>query len=191
MLRHIAPVVLFSTLLGTTLNAAPLSSKQMKSIEEFEASKEPEKRDWQSFHKAEPSFRAALWKYHQKRQIDFSAWSWGWRMGWVRACSNDPKGYCADILEKALFDKALVVRAEAATQIGRIFEDSKNEKFSNLLVKALNNPKNFRNKKPLFVQQRILFAIKQINNADALQASSTASKSHPDLAVYWSKISKI
>ena len=191
MIRHTAPVVLFSMLFGNSLLAAPLSSKQMKSIEEFEVSKEPEKRDWQSFHKAEPGFRAELWKYHQKRQIDFSAWSWGWRMGWVRACSNDPKGYCADILEKALSDKALVVRAEAATQLGRIFDNSKNEKFSNLLLKALNNPKNFRNKKPLFVQQRILFAIKQIGHADTIEQSNTASKAHPDLAVYWSKISKI
>jgi hypothetical protein len=177
--------------MGSSLTAAPLSTKQLKSIEEFEVSKEPEKRDWQSFHKAEPQFRAELWKYHQKRQIDFSTWSWGWRMGWVRACSNDPKGYCAEILEKALFDKALVVRAEAATQLGRNFDSSKNEKFSSLLLKALNNPKNFRNKKPLFVQQRILFAIKQIGNTNAIQQSSLASKSHPDLAAYWTKISKI
>lgn len=191
MLRHTGPVILVSLLLGNSLLAAPLSPKQMKSIEEFEVSREPEKRDWQSFHKADPTFRAELWKYHQKRQIDFSAWSWGWRMGWVRACSNAPTGYCAEILEKALFDKALVVRAEAATQIGRIFDNSKNEKFSSLLLKALSNPKNFRNKKPLFVQQRILFAIKQINNTDAMRESNTASKSHPDLAVYWSKISKI
>jgi hypothetical protein len=191
MIRPAAPVILFSLLISSSLYGAPLSSKQMKSIEEFEVSKEPAKRDWQSFHKADPSFRSELWKYHQKRKIDFSAWSWGWRMGWVRSCSQDPKGYCADILEKALFDKALVVRAEAATQLGRIFDNTKNEKFSNLLLNALNNPKNFRNKKPLFVQQRILFAIKQIGNTKAMQESNSASKTHPDLAIYWSKISKI
>jgi len=112
-------------------------------------------------------------------------------MGWVRACSREPNDYCANILEQALFDKALVVRAEAATQLGRVFAGSKNEKFSNLLLKALNNPKNFRNEKPLFVQQRILFAIKQIDNNKAQKESSKASTLHPDLAVYWTKISKI
>ncbi len=191
MIRLAASVVLFSILATNSLLAAPLSPKHLKSIEEFEVSQEPQKRDWQSFHKAEPAFRAALWKYHQNRQIQFRNWAWGWRMGWVRACSRDPQGYCADILENALSDKALVVRAEAATQLGRIFDNTKNENFSNLLVQALNNKKNFRNKKPLFVQQRILFAIKQIGNENAIKQSEIVSKSHPDLAAYWTKISKI
>ncbi len=191
MIRQAASVVLFSILVSNSLLAAPLSPKQLKSIEEFEVSKEPQTRDWQSFHKANPAFRAELWKYHQKRQIQFKDWAWGWRMGWVRACSHDPQGYCADILEKALSDKALVVRAEAATQLGRIFDNTKNENFSNLLVLSLDNRKNFRHKKPLFVQQRILFAIKQIGNEKAIKQSEIVSKRHPDLAAYWTKISKI
>jgi hypothetical protein len=176
--------------LSAPISAAPLSAKQLKSIEELEIAKEPTTRDWRAFHKAEPSFRSALWSYHKKRQVGFPAWSWGWRMGWVRACAANPTGYCEHILETALFDKALVVRSEAATQVGRIFESTKNEKFSALLIKAYNNPKNYRNKKPLFVQQRILFALHQIGNKEAAVTGKKMSAGNPDLAVYWSRITK-
>jgi hypothetical protein len=190
MIRHFACVVLFLAGGSGALYGASLSHNQLKTIEEFEVSKEPAKRDWQAFHKAAPAFREALWNYHQKRGIDFSRWSWGWRLGWVRACTNQPGGYCQNIFERALADKALVVRAEAATQIGRIYDGTKNTTFSNLLVTAFRNPRNFRAGKPLFVQQRILFALHQIGNEDAARSAAKLSGRHKDLAVYWSRISQ-
>lgn len=183
-------VILSMMAFSFQVSAASLTSNQLKVIQEFEVSKEPATRDWRSFHKAAPEFRKELWNYHQKRKVGFKSWSWGWRLGWVRSCANTPEGYCEQILEAALADNAVVVRAETATQLGRIFENSKNQKFSSLLINAFKNPKNYRNKKPLFVQQRILFALHQIGNEDAIAETKKISGSHPELASYWTRISK-
>lgn len=190
MIRSAAYVVLSLATLTTPLIAANLSSNQLKIIEEFEIGKEPATRDWRAFHKAAPEFRKELWTYHQKRKVAFKSWSWGWRLGWVRSCAAAPVGYCQQILESALSDNAVVVRAETATQLGRIYENTKNPKFSALLIKAFNNPKNYRNKKPLFVQQRILFALHQIGNSDAASETKEIAKQHPELASYWTRITK-
>lgn len=190
MFRSPTYVILSCMAFASPCLAARLTSNQLKVIEEFEVSKEPATRDWRAFHKADPVFRKELWAYHQKRKVDFKTWSWGWRLGWVRSCATTPTGYCQQILESALFDKAVVVRAETATQLGRIFENSKNAKFSSLLIKAFNNPRNYRHKKPLFVQQRILFALHQIGNSDAVSETKKISEQHPELASYWSRIAK-
>lgn len=191
MLVRIALVVLISGVATSAVLAAPLTPNQRKAIEEFEVGKEPAPRDWKAFHKAPPAFRQALWTYHQKRGIGFKGWSWGWRMGWVRACAQAPTGYCSSVLNEALADKALVVRAEAATQLGRIYDGTKDRDIANKLIVALKNPKNFRAGKPLFVQQRILFALHQIGNKDTASEVKKVASGHPDLAVYWQRVTQV
>lgn len=186
----LSPTHLHAQTQTPTLKQQALTAQSLKTIQEFEVNREPAKRDWQAFHKSTPAYRQALWDYHSKRGIEFSGWSWGWRMGWIRSCALAQANYCQAIFEKALEDKALVVRAEAATQLGRIYDGTKDGSVSALLIKALENPRNFRGGKPLFVQQRLLFALHQIGNKVAGDSAAKISARHPDLAVYWKRVAQ-
>lgn len=170
---------------------APLANANPKtSLESFDFRKEPAKADWRYFLKAPEISRQKLWGYHVGQGHQLRDWSWGWRLGWVRACSDSQEEYCGQIMAQALGDKAMVVRAEAATRLGRRFDGSQDAKVTGLLVKAYDNKGNVRNGKPLFVQNRILFALHQIGGKDALAVGEKLAASHPQTREYWQRLAR-
>lgn len=156
----------------------------------FDASKDPAPRDWQRFHQMSEDEREALWLDQERHGKGLARWAWGWRLGWVRVCTFSARAYCRDLLEKALFDKALVVRAEAAARLGDRFEDTHNPRIVSLLAKAFERDDNARNKKPMFVQFRILYALKQVGGPDAEVVGARLSKSHGKAKDYWQTLSR-
>ncbi len=158
------------------------------SLEQFRWDQEPKKSDWRYFIKAAEADREKLWSYHVKAGHALGQWSWGWRLGWVRTCSESKADFCGRILRSALFDKALVVRGEAATRFGRRFDGSGNADAVTLLADAYRNEKNTRNGTPLYVQERILFALHEIGGAQAAKAGLRLAATHPTTTVYWKKL---
>lgn len=159
-----------------------------RSLEAFRWDQEPKKADWRYFVKAAEADRERLWEHHVKAGRKLGAWSWGWRLGWVRTCSESKAAFCRDVMDQALADKALVVRAEAATRLGRRYEGSGEQAVVSALADAYRNDKNSRNGAPLFVQERILFALHQVGGSQALTAGGRLSAMHPDTKAYWRKL---
>jgi hypothetical protein len=91
-------------------------------------------------------------------------------------------------MDAALHDQALVVRAEAATRIGRKFEATQNRAVIDLLAGSYRQPRNTRHGKPLFIQQRILFAIHRIGGSEAEKMGLRLAESHPVSLAYWNKL---
>ena len=91
-------------------------------------------------------------------------------------------------MRQALSDKALVVRAEAATRIGRRYDGSGDAKIVELLTGAYKHHGNSRNGKPLFVQNRILYALHQVGGKDALAEGKSLAGLHPETKSYWTRL---
>jgi hypothetical protein len=159
-----------------------------RSLEAFRWDQEPKKADWRYFMKASDGERKKLWEYHEKAGHKLGQWAWGWRLGWVRACGESKEAYCEKLLQAALFDKALVVRAEAATRFGRRYDGTKNAGIVSLLADAFRNKENVRNGAPLFVDERILFALHQVGGEQALKAGTRLAAQYPATAAYWKKL---
>lgn len=187
----------FSTLLVSLvfgslgLPRAKAANIDGKRWELFDISTEPKPADWQYFHHLTQTERRELWRYQENRGKELKDWSWGWRMGWIRACTLNGEKYCHKILEAALFDKAMVVRAQAASALGEKYEKTGNAAAIALLDKAYQNPLNNRHGKPLFVQYRILFAIRQIGGEASEKIGLRLTKSGPETATYWNNIAKM
>ena len=98
--------------------------------------------------------------------------------------------YCGKIMGDSLSDEALVVRAEAASLIGDRYMGTGYRKALRILENAYHNPDNFRNKKPLWVQFRILEAINKIGGSDAQEIATRLSRNSDRTASYWKKINK-
>jgi len=178
---------------GLALLATPAVAnerKALKALEQFDIALEPSPADWRFFLKSPEGARAQLWQYHQKRGKGLGHWAWGWRLGWVRVCGTSTAAYCGAVLRDALFDKALVVRAEAATRVGRRFAGKADAGAVKLLAEAYKNPKNLRGGRPLFVQNRILFALKQIGGAAALAEGEALSGQHAAMKTYWAALAR-
>ena len=180
----------FLTVFATKALAVVPSTQVRQSPETFNIAGEPSNTDWKYFLGASTKFRESLWNYNVQRQKQLKDWSWQWRLGWLRACSNSVDAYCAKIFESALIDKAVVVRADAATRIGVRFEKTGNLWATTQLALAYKNPKNIRNGTPLYIQQRILFSLKQIGGTNALSTGGKTAKSHKGSATYWEKLNR-
>lgn len=182
-------IAAMTTALALLMGAMPVKASQdQRAPEEFPLSREPQPQDWHSFIKSPEAAREQLWVYQVARGKKLGDWAWGWRLGWVRVCATSERPFCGDILRQALFDKALVVRAEAATRLGRLYENSHNAAMTKLLAKAFGSERNVRHGRPLFVQERILFALKRIGGDEAQEAGSRLASSHAALAAYWQKL---
>lgn len=177
--------VIFGFFASQPLQARPTNKSQLN---QFDIKKEPQRSDWQYFHNAPERFRYDLWRYHRKQGRTLASWSWGWRLGWIRGCAKSTKKYCHVILNRALTDDALVVRAEAATVLGRRYEKTANRHAIVALTKAYQQEANYRNGRPLFVVNRILFALHQIGGTDALAVGSKLAASHPHSRDYWNRV---
>jgi len=155
---------------------------------EFDVTTEPAQPDWRYFIRAPETEREKLWEYQLHRGKHLRHWSWGWRLGWIRACSRSTRPYCNGVMREALFDRALVVRAEAATRLGRLHEGSQRDDMIDLLVSAYKDTRNRRRGKPMFVQTRILYAIHQIGGPKARSVGDTLASEHELVRRYWQKL---
>jgi hypothetical protein len=181
----IAAASIFS---GPGKAALGASSKAMKSLDSFRIEAEPSKSDWRYFIRAPERVREDLWLRHARAGKRLAHWSWGWRLGWVRVCGGSERPLCAEILKEALFDKALVVRAEAATRVGTRFAGSADTRVVALLEQAFRNKHNLRGGRPLFVQQRILYALHQVGDEGQRERATTLAASHKDTQTYWRRL---
>ena len=91
-------------------------------------------------------------------------------------------------VEITLYGKGPVVRAEAATRFGRLFERTGDKVVAGLLEKAYRNPRNSRGGRPLFVQQRILYALHVIGGAEGAGRGQRLASGHPETKVYWARL---
>ncbi len=169
-------------------NPIMAASKSKLRSELLDITKEPNTKDWKRFIKQPEKARKKMWNYFEARGENLGSWSWGWRIGWVRTCTFSKARFCGEILKSALFDDAVVVRSEAAVRIGKRYEDSKNATVINLLTKAYANKRNIRRGKPLFVQNRILYALRQVGGDSAIATATKLAKSHPQSQSYWSRL---
>ncbi len=158
---------------------------------EFDVTSEPAQPDWRYFIRAPEVEREKLWQYQLHRGKHLRHWSWGWRLGWVRACSRSDRSYCQGVMREALFDRALVVRAEAATRLGRLYDGSQRDDIIDLLVSAYKDTRNRRRGKPMFVQTRILYALHQIGGPKAKALGSQLASEHELVRRYWQKLEHI
>jgi len=154
----------------------------------FDIHMEPSPADWRYFIRASDKDRENLWTTHVLQGVKLGDWSWGWRLGWVRACSTSPREFCRDILATALFDRALVVRAEAATRLGRRLEGSGDQPTMDLMARSYRESPNLRHGRPLYVQHRILFAIHRIGGPYAADLGLKLSTSHLETKSFWQKL---
>lgn len=168
--------------------AEPDKSETSQFFSTFDIHAAPTTADWRYFIRAPEKDRERLWYSQSALGAKLGNWSWGWRLGWVRTCEASERSFCLDILKTALFDKALVVRAEAATRIGRRLDGSEDKDSLELLARSYRESRNIRHGQPLYVQNRILFAIHRIGGSHALQLGTALAASHPMTRTYWQKL---
>ena len=181
-------VLLGGLVLSAGLAGAAEPRKLPGELGNFDIHAEPAPADWRYFLKSPERDRELLWSRQVQRGMKLANWSWGWRLGWVRACGTSERDYCAAILRAALFDRALVVRAEAATRLGRRFAGTGDPAVTKLLARAYGLGRNVRKGQPLFVHMRILFALRDIGGDDALSTAESLASSHEATAAYWEKL---
>jgi hypothetical protein len=155
---------------------------------DFAISDAPGRDDWRFFMNNSAKFHQDLWLYYKKQGKTLADWSWGWRLGWVDVCFASHEAWCWEVYKSALMDSALVVRSEAAVKLGTRFRSTGNARVVDLLTQAYQNPENIRNSKPLFVQHRILFALREIGGKKTLETASRLAQSEAETAAYWKKI---
>ncbi len=160
------------------------------SPEAFTPSSPPSASEWQRFNTMTQHERANLWRHYSARRVGFSQWSWQWRIGWVRSCSNRAASDlpCPSILNAALNDDAAVVRAEAAQALGERYRGKYDATIARQLEAAFKDPRNQRQGKPLFVCERILMALRQMGDKRALSKADKLAGTHDHTKEYWRKI---
>ncbi len=149
--------------------------------------KSPSTEDWQAFFKFSDLDKAKEWTRLSAKDIDFEEMSWEWKLAWVRSCTFSSTKDCSQIVQLGLFDKALVVRAEAATRLGQRFAGSGYRPAIRLLRTAYGIQQNIRKKEPLFVQYRILQALNKIGGEGAEVGKQLAMNS-TNMHKYWTRI---
>lgn len=181
----LAYIVFYSFFQTPQIDASALDSYELETIN---ISQKPSDETWRAFMKSSSQFRSEFWQYYAKSGKKLRDWSWEWRLGWLKTCILESNNYCSDIFKEALSDHAVIVRAEAASLLGERFDASQNTKIIQLLSSAYKSKQNSRNGKPLFVQFRILYAIKQIGGSYAVETANKLAAIHPATANYLEKL---
>ena len=146
----------------------------------------PQQRQWVAFQQSSNSFKSKLWGVIKKGEV-WGRISWKWRLGWLTSCRRSYLTFCDRLLELALMDRALVVRAQAASVLGVVYADKADGRIIRKLADAYGNDRNYRHEQPLFVQYRILFALFKIGGSGVGKGKDLASF-HPDTLHYWSML---
>lgn len=173
----------FLTILALVLSANALGAAN------FDPHQQASTTDWQYFMRASPEWRRHLFTEFEHQGVKYPDWAWSWRLGWLQTCEK-AGDWCTALVIKALSDKALVVRAQAATTLGRLYDGTQNPEIIANLAAAFQNPHNRRAGKGLFVLQRILFAIYQIGGPVAHKTAGDLAASDPSSAAYWQKLTR-
>ena len=147
----------------------------------------PSTENWKAFFQFTDLERGQEWKALEKKGNSFEALSWEWKLAWVRSCTYSSTQDCSKIIQLGLFDKALVVRAEAATRLGQRFAGSGHKPAIRILRKAYGIQQNTRSKEPMFVQYRILQALNQIGG-EGRSVGKQLSMNSEGLHKYWTRI---
>jgi hypothetical protein len=158
----------------------------------FDPKIQPSKAEWQHFHKMSDPEAVKFWRFQTDRGVKrLRDWSWQWRMGWIKKCSVGLKdSVCKGILLDGLLDNAMVIRAEAASSLGKRFAGKSNSELLVALQNAYVDPRNSRNGNPLFVYERILEALNNLSDPRAIKIATKLANSHEDTKAYWGNISK-
>ncbi len=172
----------FILVLTLTLSSAGLAASSKKSWQNT-----PTPEDWSSFFESSDKDRLKTGDHIKTYGLTFEDLSWEWRLGWVRACTAASSKVCSDIMQLGLFDKALVVRAEAATRLGQRFAGTGHPPALRLLKTAFAVQQNSRSKEPLFVQYRILSALNQIGGEGSAIGKQLSMNSQR-MTNYWTRI---
>lgn len=181
---------IFRILLRIFILSLCLFNHNLVQAQTLKHQKPPSDSTWQYFFKMPKKDRIKLWIQKQKQGVKLGHWAWQWRLAWIKSCGHARATYCNEVLETALTDKALVVRAEATRVIGIIFENSKNTQVLRSLIKAYKNPRNSRNSKPLFIQYYILSSIRKVNGKNAMHYGLKLSKKDHRTHAFWKKLNR-
>ena len=157
----------------------------------FAPHKAPEGVEWSRFMELSIKEAEALWNDQAHKGVRFAGWNWKWRLAWVKLCALNPKAgakFCDEILDEALTDKALVVRAEAASAIGDLKEGSMDPVASRKLLAVLRDPRNRRNDVPVMAQKRAMYSLVKIGHADSIRAADEVVSRDSALRLYWNKL---
>ena len=117
-------------------------------------------------------------------------WSWKWQLGWVSSCELRTGKWCQEILASGLLAKAILVRSRAVQVFGRTWSKSRNRNAINMLARSYGAPGNDRRGKPLFIRQRILFALKGIGGDYASKVGRELAGKHSFTKKYWQILSR-
>lgn len=186
--------VLKFTLLSICLSAglsALFNPGEARAERIFSVESTPTAADWRWFHAMPFHKQKALWDTASRQGKRLSDWSWEWRLAWLRACATSTDRWCDDLTRGALFDRALVVRAEAAAKLGERYADTKDRSLVALLEKAYRDPRNTRNGRPVFIGERILFAMKRVGGDHARDAATRLAGASPETRDYWKRVSRL
>ncbi len=183
-------LVLLFLLFFPNCEALALTARPAMPSAELNISTAPSRADWQYFMRADSKFKKKLWHYYKDQGKSLKDWAWEWRVGWVQTCQHSQEAWCWQLFKAALFDQALVVRSEAAVRLGERFRGSANPDIVTLLSSAYKNPANLRSGKPLFIQERLLFAIKSVGGAISEREGLRLAELHPKTRDYWHKLAQ-
>ena len=122
----------------------------------------PNKAEWQYFLQKGDDFQRNFWQEHKKKHVNFRDWSWSWRILWLKSCGLSKEAHCIEVLAQGFRDEAMVVRAEAITQLGKRFRGSGNADVLAQLRAAFLEPRNFRHKEIMFIHHNILRAMAMV-----------------------------
>ena len=161
--------------------------------ETFSPVSTPSTDEWRHFHQMSDSKRLALWKFQTSRGFNLGSWAWQWRIGWIRQCEKPEAmpSVCPGLLTAGLKDDAMVVRAEAATILGRRFEKNPKKSVIDDLSLAFGDPRNQRGGEPLFVCGRILEALRKIGGKRAVNTATKLAAMKPATKAYWDKLNHV
>ena len=148
--------------------------------------KTPPPQAWAAFFRAGQKGLDKHWQILQRDKLAFESLAWEWRVAFVRACGTSQLRWCGEILQLGLFDRALVVRAEAVSRLGERFAGTAHPATLRLLGKAYAVQQNQRGDRPLFIQYRILHAIRQVGGPEALQLGARLALMTEETSRYWS-----
>lgn len=168
---------------GLLANASLASA----AVSNWSWTKSPSAENWKTFFKLSDREKAEEWTALEKKGLSFEGLAWEWKLAWVRSCTFSSTQDCSKIVQLGLFDKALVVRAEAATRLGQRFADSGHMPAIRLLKTAYGIQQNTRSKEPMFVQYRILQALNQIGG-EGRQVGKQLAMNSDSLHKYWTRL---
>lgn len=162
--------------------------KSPSGIPLFDHSKEPSHEDWRYFLKLTDEAQEKIWISFSQKKVQLKDWSWAWRIGWIKACTSNQRSFCDTVLKEAMKDRALVVRAEAVTALGRIYEKSQRSDIIARIALLGSDSRNMRNKQPMYIQQRVIFSLRNIGGDEAKKAAWKIAASDESLKAYFHKV---